>query len=233
MAPTSPPVATTAPPATALPNAAADVTTVDESGNTSIDPAALSDALGPTSSSALTSTESESLLYMREEEKLAHDVYVTLYQKWNPPVFQNIADSELTHTDAVKALLDRYQLADPAAGNDVGTFANVTLQGLYDQLVAQGSQSLAEALKVGAIIEDLDIFDLQQRIAQTDRADIILLYENLMKGSRNHLRSFVSTMQTQVGQAYSPQYITQAEYDAVVGTPIESGGRGPAPSRIK
>lgn len=206
---------------------------MDESGNTSIDPAALSDALGATSSSALTSTESESLLYMREEEKLAHDVYVTLYQKWNLPVFQNIADSELTHTDAVKALLDRYQLADPAAGNDVGTFANVTLQGLYDQLVAQGSQSLADALKVGAIIEDLDIFDLQQRIAQTDKADIILLYENLMKGSRNHLRSFVSTMQTQVGQAYSPQYITQAEYDAVVGTPIESGGRGPAPSRIK
>lgn len=206
---------------------------MDESGNTSIDPAALSDALGATSSSALTSTESESLLYMREEEKLAHDVYVTLYQKWNLPVFQNIADSELTHTDAVKALLDRYQLADPAAGNDVGTFANVTLQGLYDQLVAQGSQSLADALKVGAIIEDLDIFDLQQRIAQTDKADIILLYENLMKGSRNHLRSFVSTMQTQVGQAYSPQDITQAEYDAVVGTPIESGGRGPAPSRIK
>ncbi len=63
--------------------------------------------------SGLTEAEVEGLLYMREEEKLAHDVYVTLYGIWGTPVFQNIANSEQTHTEAVKNLLDIYGLEDP------------------------------------------------------------------------------------------------------------------------
>ena|GEM_PF-1446766 len=162
-----------------------DVMKVDDRGNTTVDRANLATALAPISTGVLSAEEVDGLLWMREEEKLAHDVYVTLYEKWNLPIFQNISQSELTHTDAVKSLLDRYSLADPAVGNAVGVFVNPTLQGLYDQLVTQGGQSLADALVVGATIEDLDIVDLQTRLAQTEKADIQLVYRNLMKGSRN------------------------------------------------
>ncbi len=112
----------------------------------------------------LTSDESAALLYMREEEKLAHDVYVTLFAQWNLPTFQNISRSEQTHTDAVKTLIDRYGLQDPASSS-VGVFTNPDLQALYNDLVARGSQSLAEALKVGAAIEEIDIRDLRKRLA--------------------------------------------------------------------
>jgi hypothetical protein len=174
----------------------------------------------------LTSAESEALLYMREEEKLAHDVYVTLYTQWGLAIFQNISNSEQTHTDSVKTLIERYGLQDPAVGNEVGVFTNATLQGLYDQLVAQGSLSLSDAIKVGAAIEEIDILDLEARIAQTDKVDIIIVYESLLKGSRNHLRSFVSTLQTQTGETYQPQYLSPEAYNAIVGTAIESGGNG-------
>ncbi len=149
--------------------------------------------------STLSSSEEDGLILMREEEKLAHDVYVTLYAQWGLPVFQNIANSETAHTEAIKVLLDRYGIADPAAGNGVGEFTNPDLQALYDQLIAQGRVSLTEALKVGVAIEELDIKDLQTQIAQTSSADIQLVYNNLMRGSENHLRAFTSNLQRQTG----------------------------------
>jgi len=173
----------------------------------------------------LTEEEIQGLLYMREEEKLARDVYLTLYDKWKFPTFANIARSEQQHTDMVKALLDRYELQDPAEGKDIGEFSNPDIQALYDQLVAQGSTSLADALKVGAAIEEIDILDLQERIAQTDNEDIKTVYENLMAGSENHLRAFVSALERQTGEKYQPQYLDPATYEKIMKS-APSRGRG-------
>ena len=113
-------------------------------------------AVAPVATSELSDDEIDGLLYMREEEKLAHDVYQVLYEKWGLTIFDNIATSEQRHTDAIKTLLDSYGLTDPAAGRDVGEFSDPALQALYDQLVEQGSQSLEDALLVGASIEEID-----------------------------------------------------------------------------
>ena len=48
------------------------------------------------------------------------------------------------------------------------------------------------------------------------------VYGNLLKGSRNHLRAFVQALQQQ-GVVYTPQYLTPADYQAIVGTSIEAG----------
>ena len=173
----------------------------------------------------LSAEEAAALLYMREEEKLAHDVYITLYAQWGLPLFQNISQSEQSHTDVVKALLDRYGLSDPASGA-VGVFTNPELQALYTTLVAQGGQSLAEALKAGAAIEEIDILDLQERLAQTDNADIQQVFNNLLNGSNNHLRAFVSALSTQAGETYQPQYLSVEAYQAIINSASGSGGYG-------
>jgi hypothetical protein len=183
-------------------------------------------ARGRDQTKELSADEIEGILYMREEEKLARDVYLTLYDQWSLPIFQNIADSEQTHMDAIEKLIDRYGLTDPVAGNDVGEFTDQTLQSLYDDLVTTVSQSLADALRIGAVVEEIDILDLEERIAQTDAGDIQRVYENLMKGSRNHLRSFVATLEQQTDETYEPQYLDQAAYDDIINTPMESGGQG-------
>ena len=156
------------------------------------------------------------LLWMREEEKLARDVYITLGEQWNIPVFTNISKAEQQHMDAIGTLLDRYGIEDPVGDNAVGVFTNPELQSLYDQLVAQGSQSLADALKVGATIEDVDIADLQKAVAETDNADIQQVYKSLLAGSESHMRAFVGTLQQQTGETYTPQYIDQATLDAIL-----------------
>lgn len=171
---------------------------------------------------ALNADETASLLFMREEEKLAHDVYITLYNKWGVNIFQNIAASELQHTNAVLTLLTKYDLADPVDDNVIGVFSNPILQDLYDQLVAQGNASQLEAFIVGATIEDLDIFDLNNWTTKIDNEDISYVYANLTKGSRNHMRSFYSQI-ISVGGTYTAQYLSQAELDAIINSPKETG----------
>ena len=185
----------------------------------------------------LTDAEVEGLLYMREEEKLAHDVYVTLYDMWGLQLFNNIANSELSHTNAVKNLLDIYGIDDPATGAAVGVFTNATLQSLYDELVAAGSKSLADALMVGAAIEEIDILDLQQNLTGMTNTNIRQVYENLLMGSKNHLRAFTSTLTRQTGETYAPQYLSEAVYNAIVSESVQNnapmqgngGGRGRRP----
>jgi len=150
-------------------------------------------ALASTSVSTVpqaTATEASALQYMREEEKLARDVYSALSAKWNTPIFRNIARSEQRHMDAVKLLLDRYGIPDPANGAPAGSFEDPRLQALYTKLVQQGSRSVAAAMGVGVQIENLDIADLQSRLAQTDKTDIRFVFTQLQRGSSNHLRAF-------------------------------------------
>lgn len=193
------------------------LTTPDSADFVSVRPAV--DALPSQSVSA---DERATLLYMREEEKLARDVYTTLYNKWGLGIFSNIAQSEQTHTEAVRTLLVKYNITDPVTDDSVGVFTNSDLAQLYTTLVARGEQSLTEALTVGALIEDLDINDIKNALAQTDNDDITLVYENLMRGSRNHLRSFVSQLGSR-GTTYEPQYISQSEFDAIISSPRETG----------
>lgn len=169
----------------------------------------------------LTQEEIDGLLWMREEEKLARDVYLTLYEMYGLQIFQNIASSEQMHMDAVLSLLEKYGIEDPAV-DEVGVFTNPELQALYDQLIAMGSQSVEDALKVGALIEETDIKDLEEWIAKTDNADIIQVYENLMAGSENHLRAFTSVLQN-YGITYEPQVISEDEYNEIISSPMNTG----------
>ena len=170
----------------------------------------------------LSPEEAACIQYMREEEKLAHDVYVVLYAKWGLQNFQNISQSEQNHMDAVKTLVDRYGLQDPAS-KKIGVFTNPTLQALYYELIARGEQSPAEALKVGGAIEEIDIIDLRGYLSQTDESNIQQVYNNILNGSYNHLNAFVSTLSARFGETYQPQYLDAEAYQAIIGAGNQKG----------
>ena len=199
------------------------ITTTDEDGATSIDNDALNDVLDTyTPPDELSANEAAGLVFMREEEKLAHDVYVALYAEWGEQVFDNISQSEQSHTDAVLALLEKYEIPDPVGDNAAGVFVNTELQALYDQLTAEGSIALVNALVVGALIEEIDIIDIQKLVDELEgNPDIVIVYENLMKGSRNHLRAFVKNLASQ-GVDYQPSHLSQEVYDAIIDGELES-----------
>lgn len=137
----------------------------------------------------LTELEEQNILYMREEEKLARDVYLVMYDLWGANIFANISDSEQRHMDAIKNLITRYDLTDPVV-DKIGEFTNPDLKELYDDLIEAGEVSLEEALKVGVEIEELDIADLEQALTETDKRNIERVFQNLLNGSNNHLDAF-------------------------------------------
>ncbi len=171
---------------------------------------------------ALDPTEAAGLAYMREEEKLAHDVYLTLQSKWGMRIFGNISQSEDRHFGAIKLLLDRYGLPDPAANHAAGDFQNEGLQELYIDLVKQGESSIKSAMRVGATIEDLYIRYLEKAAAATDNSDLKLVYQNLKQASENHMRAFVRQL-TAEGESYTPQFITPVAFSEVVANSQRSG----------
>lgn len=173
-------------------------------------------------SDSLSVEEGNGLLYMREEEKLARDVYSELYVKWNLRPFSNISRSEQMHMNAILSLVNRYSLQDPVDVNGAGVFKDEILQNLYNTLIVEGNKSVVDALEVGATIEEVDIVDLQKHLKETDNEDITFVYDNLMRGSRNHLRAFVKNLKAQ-GVTYVPQYLTAAEYEQIISTPMERG----------
>ena len=147
---------------------------------------------GGGTTAVLSSAEKETLVYMREEEKLARDVYRTLFSRWNLQIFNNIARSEQMHMDALAAMLASYGVPDPVTSDSTGRFTNPVLASLYDQLVARGSSSAAEAIQVGIYIEQTDITDLQKAISESTHNDLDRAYENLLQGSYNHLQAFTA-----------------------------------------
>ncbi|MCB0689967.1 MAG: DUF2202 domain-containing protein [Saprospiraceae bacterium] len=168
--------------------------------------------------------EKEALVFMREEEKLARDVYQYFYEKYNYRVFNNITRSETRHMETILCLVERYGLTDPVQNNDYGIFQNQELATLYQNLIEQGSQSLNDALAVGALIEDLDINDLMtlSESGNIDNEDILAVFGELTRGSRNHLRAFVKNL-NQYGENYAPVYISQDYFAGIINSDRERG----------
>jgi hypothetical protein len=138
----------------------------------------------------ISDVELNGLIHMRVEEKLARDVYITLGKIWSVRIFQNIQKSEQRHMNAMKRLLDIYEISDPAENDEVGIFSMVEFQKLYDELVQRGTASFNDAMLVGRAIEELDISDLENQLVLVDNPGIKNVYENLKAASERHLKAF-------------------------------------------
>jgi hypothetical protein len=137
----------------------------------------------------VTEAEAEGLLFMREEEKLARDVYSYLYLKYKLPVFNNISKSENVHMTAVLNLINGFKITDNSTNNP-GEYTNTHITELYNQLITMGNLSIIDALKVGVLIEETDIADLQKELLTVENASVKTVYSNLLKGSEAHLKAF-------------------------------------------
>jgi len=170
----------------------------------------------------LTAQEIEDLQFLREEEKLARDVYTHAYNLYGVNIFNNIASSEQRHTDSVLELMNRYEVEDTATAT-LGDFTDPELSQLYTTLIARVETSEAEAYAVGATIEDLDIYDLDLKATHTQNTELQNLYANLKCGSENHMRSFTKKL-TALNQTYTPVYIDATQYTEILAAP--QGGCG-------
>lgn len=169
----------------------------------------------------LSAQEAGDLQHMREEEKIARDVYLKLGERWPLRPFMHIPGSEQAHMDAIALLLAHHRLPDPVEGLPVGVFREPAFQSLYRDLVQTGLRSEVDAIRVGLLIEELDIADLAQARTRTRQAAILAVYKDLERGSRNHLRAFFRHLE-QHGASYEPQHLDRDEFMAIAHSEHES-----------
>ena len=164
--------------------------------------------------------------WMREEEKLARDVYLTLSERF-PGVhqFTNIARSEQRHMDAMRGLLAGADEADPVEDDAVGAFHEPQLGALFEALVAAGERSEVDALRVGAELEELDIADLDRALVGNPDPSAQSVYALLRQGSCNHLNAFTRGL-AQRGHEYAPQHLERAAYEAALARATNGRGHG-------
>lgn len=201
---------------------------------------------GGGSTRGLDLAEETHLVFMREEEKLARDVYLTLAAMYpNQFVFQNIGEgSEQTHTDTMRDKLVSFGIADPNPDTNnlpasIGVFTGAQFGWYFtekfNQLIERGSRSELDALYVGALIEELDMYDIVEcpkvivemdngieeggcGLNYTDERELKNAYSSLVDGSEHHLRAYVGQIEAVIGIGnYQAQFLTQDEVDSILG----------------
>ena len=188
---------------------------IDESDSTGIAQCQYADLIGfPIED--LSKEESEGLIFMREEEKLARDSYILFYESFGLRNFLNIQKSEQVHMNAILNLINKYGLEDPAEGMDIGEFKNQELAGLFEELQESGQKNKIAALKAGALIEETDILDIQRELDEhVDNEDIRFVYGNLIRGSKNHLRAFVRVLKMNDVE-YQPVLLSEEDFQSII-----------------
>ena len=159
-----------------------------------------------------TQSDRNDLIYLYEEDKLAHDFYVEMEKKWGHHSFSNIIKAERRHMSMIKEEAEKIGVNNISVSDD-GKFVNEDLQGMFDELIVKGNMSLLNALKSAAFIEETDINDLELRMTLTDIESLEDLYSRLISASENHLNAFVRNIRKEGGE-YVPQVLNQERFDA-------------------
>ena len=192
---------------------------------------------------SLDANEAAHLTFMREEEKLARDVYLSFAAMYpSQTVFANIATTaEQTHTDTMRDKLTQYGLTDPNPNTNnlptsLGIFTGAEWGSYFttkfNALTTAGAVSEFDALMAGAFIEELDMHDIIDcpqvmidagysdpcGLSYTDANGLINAYTSLVDGSENHLRAYVGKIEAIIGSGnYQAQYLSQTEVDSILG----------------
>ncbi|MET0410380.1 MAG: DUF2202 domain-containing protein [Polyangiaceae bacterium] len=156
------------------------------------------------------------LLHVSQQEKLARDFYSSLSETWRLDVFHTTSGSEDIHADALRTLLGRYKLPDPAYGLARGEFNRVDLTERYDDLIARGRFSAVEALKAAASVEELEIEDISERLPRVQSPELSNVLESVVASDKHHLRSLVVALR-RLGHTYSPTRLPREQFDLILG----------------
>jgi hypothetical protein len=162
----------------------------------------------------LVAADREMLTTQMHDEHLAHDLYVSFFDKWELRPFSNISQAETHHLAMVNALADAFELEKPD-GTKTGVFADAKVQKLYNRLHKQGQATVEGALKASAYVEEMDLTQIRLVIKTTENPHIKSTFEMLNMASQNHLRAFVRNLAVRE-VTYKPQILSEKDYAEIL-----------------
>lgn len=172
----------------------------------------------------LSTQQKNHIIQLYEEEKLAQNLYVQFYDKHGYKPFSHHSEAEARHMQAVADVLVQYELEVPE--NPEGVFNNKEYQKAYNEWLPKGMADGKDALYIAAYIEEMDILDLMDAIAQiAETDDIKNMYEQLLAGSENHLRAYNKFIFKELGITYQPQLMDKVLFDIIIAGGSGHGGQ--------
>ncbi|MBK6876157.1 MAG: DUF2202 domain-containing protein [Ignavibacteria bacterium] len=166
---------------------------------------------------AITDSEKAAIIFVVQEEKVAHDFYAAMYELHGITPFRSISKSEGLHMDKAKNLIDHFGIEDPNTEyyDTPGKFKTLKFQAMYDDLVRGGSKSIQDALIESAKFEELDIVDIEKLISTVQNEYIKSTFGSLTGISKDHLKAIVREL-SERGIEYSPSYLSKDELNSIV-----------------
>ncbi len=151
------------------------------------------------SSENLSGQELEGLTLLVEKHKLHKDVYFTLFEKTNNPLFDNLYHSDAQLFDLLSNKIADYGQINPVGKMGVGEFRSLEIQNLYDEFLKTFETGMIQTLTFAIEMEEGTSEDIQNCLAQIEgNGDIALLYTDLLTESISQLDALVSELKSLV-----------------------------------
>lgn len=156
------------------------------------------------------------VLYLLEQEKLAHDVYRSLDTMWVTDIFNRVANEEYQHVGKLSAVAAEFMINVPNHFNEypMGQFIDTKLRRLYGELMAAANFSLEDAYRACAALEERKMYDLKVALKEPNFELENLTYKALLLGSEDNFKVFVRAL-NELNAAYTPVLLSPAEYETL------------------
>lgn len=169
----------------------------------------------------LTTDEIEFIYAVREDEKLAHNLYIYFVTQY-PTARQlaNIGNAEINHITTIERVFTYYEIDFPTLGQP-GVFTDENRQAIYTRLTAQGS-TLHEAYQVMAALEEENIVIYSKVASELTNPNLQLIINNLAQSSENHFKVLVNQI-TAWGSIYTPTLLEASQYEEILDSVFQPG----------
>lgn len=156
------------------------------------------------------------VLYLIEQEKLAHDLYSVLDTIWVTEIFNRLSGDERNHMEKLNAVAVDFMMVVPNHFNEYlpGQYINENLRHLYHDLLLDANLSLEDAYRTCANLEERKILDLRAALKQPNFELETLTYKALLIGAEDNFKLFLRAL-LEMNAGYQPIHFSNSEFEAL------------------
>lgn len=191
------------------------VSTVNIDGVANISSSIFSNEIAKHVGDKSTEGDQKTLPYMYESEKMAEDLFSSFSKKNKLPIFDSLSKSHANQKDVIEKVMSTLEIDLSLRGLDSGKYKDKNVQALYDKLLVQGNEMRVKAFTSGLLLEEGIIKNIDTYLGKGIDGLSKIAYEALKEASGKNMKVLNNLLLAE-GVTYTPQVISQAEFDGYV-----------------
>lgn len=150
----------------------------------------------------LSGQELDGLISLVEKQKLHRDVYLTLFNATNKPLFNELYQTDENMYMLLTDQIEDYGFKNPVLYFGIGEFRNPDIQNVYDDFQTAISSGIYQALEFAILMEESNAEEVNQYLGCIeDCQEIFCLCTDLLKVSYDQIEILESEMEEMINAA--------------------------------